>query len=42
MPWVRGHYARSPRTGRRGEARLAFIVLAVLVAVFLIVMLARH
>jgi hypothetical protein len=42
MPWVRGHYARQPRTGRRYEARLALIALAVLVGIFLIVMVARH
>jgi hypothetical protein len=32
MPWVRGHYARSPRTSRHSETRLALIVLACTVA----------
>jgi hypothetical protein len=46
MPWVRGHYARSPRTRRRGyrssESHAALIALAVLVGVVLLVLLLRH
>jgi hypothetical protein len=41
MPWVRGHYARSPRTGRRSESRLVFILLAA-VALILVVWYATH
>jgi hypothetical protein len=41
MPWVRGHYARSPRTSRRSEARLALIVLAV-VALLIVIWYVSH
>ena len=41
MPWVRGHYARSPRTSRRSETRLALIVLAV-VALIIVIWYVSH
>jgi hypothetical protein len=41
MPWVRGHYARSPRTSRRygrspGIGMIALIVLGVVLVIYLI------
>ena len=36
MPWVRGHYARSPRTGRRSQSRSVLIALVVVVVIVVI------
>jgi hypothetical protein len=43
MPWVRGHYARRPRTGRRygRQPAIATIVLIVLGVVLLIYLITR-
>jgi hypothetical protein len=42
MPWVRGHYARSPRTSRRSESRLAFVALAVIVLIVVVWYVSTH
>jgi hypothetical protein len=36
MPWVRGHYARSSRTGRRSESTVVLVAVAVLVLIVVI------
>jgi hypothetical protein len=43
MPWVRGHYARRPRTGRRygRQPAIGTIVLIVLGVVLLIYLITR-
>ena len=38
MPWVRGHYARPPRTGRRGPLGAGAII-GIAVAIFVVIYL---
>jgi hypothetical protein len=41
MPWVRGHYARRPRTRQRSETRLVIVVLLLVALVVLVWWLSR-
>jgi hypothetical protein len=36
MAWVRGHYARSPRKGRRSKSRLSLIIAIAIAAIVII------
>ncbi len=38
MPWVRGHYARPPRNGRRGPLGVGAI-LGIAIVIFLVIYL---
>jgi hypothetical protein len=42
MPWVRGHYARSPRTSRRSELSLALVVVAVIAFIVVVWYVTTH
>jgi hypothetical protein len=36
MAWVRGHYSRSPRKGRRSKSRLSLIIAIAIAAIVII------
>jgi hypothetical protein len=38
MAWIKGHYSRSPRSGRRSKSKLSLII-AVVIAVIVVIWL---